>query len=552
MALHRFNRLAACYLRAEPFKSLQSDIIAGFSVFLIALPLCLGIAVASGFPPSAGIITAVTGGLWVGLFAGSPLTVKGPAAGLIAIALGAVEALGQGDTAAGYRSALAVIFVSGILQVLFGVFRAGSLGAFVPPSVVHGMLAAIGIIIISKQIHVLLGVTPVAKAPLQLLAELPRSLTLLNPAVAFIGGVSLLTLLLMSCIKHPLVRKIPPPLAVIFTAVPLGRFFEFNRPHEYVLGDKIYHVSSEYLVKLPDNIFNSITFPDFSQIFSLTACQYVMMFALVGSLESLLTVEAVDRLDPLKRKSDADRDLWAIGTGNIICGLIGGLPMIAEVVRSSANADNGAKTRWANWFHGLFMLLSVVLVPGLIRQIPLSALAAMLIFTGWRLAAPQHFIHARQTGKEQLLIFLTTVLVTLTTDLLAGVAAGILVKIIILRRCGADLRKMFHINIVKEYVGDDKVIVKITGQALFSNYLLFKKQLQETAMVKNIVIDFSNTSLIDHTFMERMSNHKRDCERQGCVIELTGLESHLSFSPHLSAACKKMPIREKEKETVVR
>ncbi|WP_448518637.1 SulP family inorganic anion transporter [Rhodoflexus sp.] len=521
-------------------KYYRTDAVAGFLVFLIALPLSLGIALASGFPPLAGVLTAIVGGLIVGLFAGSHLTIKGPAAGLIAIAIGAVETFGQGDMLAGYRFTLAIIVVAGVLQVLFGVLKAGALGEFFPASAVHGMLAAIGIIIISKQVHVLLGVKPAAKEPLALLEEIPRSLLELNPEIAFIGLMSLLLLVLLPQIKNQFVRKIPAPLVVILFAIPAGYFFDLDREHDYVFSGRSYHIGRDFLVNLPENLLSGITFPDFSQILTATALQYVIMFALVGSLESLLTVEAIDHLDPYKRKSDANKDLFAVGVGNVICGMIGGLPMIAEVVRSSANVNNGAKTRWANWFHGLFLLLFVALLPGLIHRIPLAALAAMLVYTGYKLAAPQHFYHAWKIGKEQLLIFVVTIIVTLATDLLLGVLAGIVVKMLVLLGQGAKLRSFFRASLITSATDGQVVTVRFQDAALFSNYLIFRKLLAKIPAGKKLVLNFLEASIIDHTFMERIQNFAHEYERNGGSVTINGLEHHRPFSEHPLAGRKRV------------
>ncbi len=527
---------------AGMLKYYKTDATSGFLVFLIALPLCLGIAMASGFPPLAGVLTAIVGGLLVGFFSGSYLTIKGPAAGLIAIAASAVDSLGQGDMTAGYRLTLAIVVVAGILQIIFGLLRAGSLGEFFPASVVHGMLAAIGIIIISKQIHIMLGVKPNGKEPLELLGEIPESIASLNPKIAFIGIISLLILILMQLIKHPLIKKIPAPLVVVIIAILIGRFFELDHEHDYIFSNHSYHVGTNFLVNLPDNILSGITFPDFSKIFTAASVQYIIIFALVGSLESLLTVEAIDYLDPYKRKSNANKDLLAVGVGNVVCGLIGGLPMIAEVVRSSANVSNGAKTRWANWFHGLFLLLFVALLPQLIHQIPLAALAAMLVVTGYRLAAPSHFKHAWKIGKEQLLIFVVTVIVTLATDLLLGVAAGILVKYLTLWLRGASLKNVFQAHAYIDYKSDNEVVVHVEGDSMFTNYLSFKKKIKQIPASKKIIIDFSKTHIIDHTFFERVHHLQHEYERNGGSVQLTGIEHHQPFSAHPMAGRKNIGV----------
>ncbi|MCS7019745.1 MAG: SulP family inorganic anion transporter [Cytophagales bacterium] len=518
----------------------QSDVVAGFLVFLIALPLCLGIAMASGFPPLAGIITAIVGGLWVGLFTGSPLSIKGPAAGLITIVLGAVETLGQGDMAKGYRLTLSVIVVSGILQVLLGIFRAGSLSKFFPPATIRGMLAAIGIIIISKQLPVMLGVKPIAKNPLALLAEIPHIIISLNPKIALIGCISLLILIIMPFIKVVFVQKIPAPLVVALVSIYLGHVLNLYQEHHYALGSQLYRIGPDYLVRLPNSIAASITFPDFSAILNPAAWQYIIIFAFVGSLESLLTIEAIDQLDFYKRQSDANKALRAIGMGNVICGLIGGLPMIAEVVRSSANVNNGAKTSWANWFHGLFLLLFVAGMPNLIQQIPLSALAAILVFTGYKLAAPKTLLHVWSVGKEQVLIFITTVIVTLSTDLLVGIASGILVKCLILWLRGVSLKNLFNIWLAIEPLSDREVLIKIESDAIFANYLCFKKAISKIPADKKLIIDFSQAPVIDHTFMEHIFQWQQECARSGGAVEIKGMDHHVPFSAHPLAARKKM------------
>ena len=412
--------------------SFRQDLISGFLVFLIALPLCLGIAMASGFPPVAGILTAVIGGLVATFLGSAPLTIKGPAAGLIVIALGAVQELGAGDAMSGYRRALAAIVVAAVFQVVFALARAGALGDFFPAAVVHGMLAAIGIIICSKQIHVALGVAPVGKEPLHLLLEIPESLGKLNPEITAIGAASLGILFLMPVLAKKLVflRKIPAPLIVLAVAMPLAYVFDLEHEHTYTFSitHHNYGIGPKYLVNLPGNLLKAVTFPDFSVITSGTSIKYVVMFALVGSIESLLSAKAIDTIDPQKRKSDLDKDLLATGVGNLIAGFIGGLPMISEIVRSSANIGYGARSRMSNFFHGLFLLLFVAFLPGLIHRIPLAALAAMLIFTGVRLASPHEFIKTWKIGREQFIVFVTTTIVTITTDLLIGVAAGIMVK----------------------------------------------------------------------------------------------------------------------------
>lgn len=521
----------------------KADLLSGFLVFLIALPLSLGIAMASGFPPVAGIFSAIIGGLIVSFFGGSQLTIKGPAAGLIVIALGASIELGQGDPLAGYRLTLAVIVVSGFLQILFGWLKSGVLADFFPSATVHGMLAAIGIIIASKQAFTLVGVKPDASSTLDLLMEFPKALTQLNPEIALIGIISLCLLFLVPKIKQPLFRKIPAPLLVILVSIPLGRYFDLEHEHTYLFLDgHEYSIGPRFLVTLPENLLAAVTFPDFSQIFSAVSIKYIIMFALVGSLESLLSAKAIDSLDPYKRKSPMNRELLGIGTGNMIAGLVGGLPMISEIVRSSANINNGGKTWWSNVFHGSFLLIFVALFPFLIHQIPLAALAAMLIYTGVRLASPKEFYSTYKVGPEQLVIFLITLITTLATDLLLGIGAGILAKIIMHMVNGTPIRNLFRpkIEVVKD---DDNYIIDIFHSAIFSNYIQLKKCLDALPKGKNITIDFSHTCLIDHTVMENLHHYQEDYMHAGGKFCMVGLEHLSKNSTHELAARKLKRLR---------
>lgn len=516
----------------------KSDLISGFLVFLIALPLCLGISMASGFPPVAGILTAIVGGLVAKFLGSARLTIKGPAAGLIVIALGAVTELSNGDPVAGYRRALAVGVVAGVLQILLALGRTGVVGELMPSSVVHGMLAAIGVIIVSKQTHTLLGVTPQGKEPLHLLAEIPHSLMSLNPEVFFIGLVALAVLFGLPLIKANWARKVPGPMVVLALAVPLGLYFQLEQEHNYSLAGHIYHLGPKYLIRLPGSLLGALSFPDFSVVFSGTSIKYIIMFTLVGSIESLLSVTAVDSLDPEKQSSDLNRDLLAVGVSNTLAAAIGGLPMISEIVRSKANIDNGAKTSWANFFHGLFLLLSVALIPGLLQEIPLAALAAMLIYTGLRLASPKEFKHAYHVGPEQLLLFVTTLLVTLMTDLLIGVGVGLVLKVLLHLKNGAPFRSLFR-SVIHETREGDTLTLEIRDAAIFTNYLGLNKRLKALDdSVKCVIINFENTFVVDHTVLDKLhafANRWTDRE-----LVLTGLDDHEAMSAHHLAARRRL------------
>mgnify|MGYP006167810133 FL=1 len=513
-------------------ENFKTDAISGFIVFLLALPLSLGIAKASEFPPIMGIITAIIGGIVVTFFMGSRLTIKGPAAGLIVILAGAVAEFGQGNNDLGWKLTLGALVVAGIIQILFGLFKLGKLADFFPLSTIHGMLAAIGIIIIAKQIPVLLNDNPILSkgmGPIELLLNIPKFIINLDPKASLIGLVSLAIMLGWPAIKNKSIKMIPAPLVVLLFAIPAELLMDFA------------HTEPPYaLVKigsLVDNIHWNVDFTGVSQ--TGLFIKYVIMFALVGSLESLLTVKAIDLLDPYKRKSNANKDLIAVGIGNTFAAVLGGLPMISEVARSSSNVNNGAQTRWANFFHGFFILVFVLLAAPLLELIPNAALAAMLISVGIKLAHPREFMHMLHIGKEQLLIFTVTVLVTLYEDLLIGIAAGMLLKMIIHSVNGTPLSSFFKAPTVVSFEGN-AYKVEINKAAIFSNFLGIKRKLEEIPPGYQVTIDLKKTKLVDHSVMENLEHFKHDYEghHDGGSVTIIGLDNHKSLSSHPKSSRK--------------
>ncbi|WP_317896788.1 SulP family inorganic anion transporter [Aurantibacillus circumpalustris] len=507
-------------------QNFTKDALSGFLVFLLAMPLSLGIAKASGFPMIFGLVTAIVGGVVVSFIMGSRLSIKGPAAGLIVIASGSVIAMGDGEI--GWHLALGVVVVASLLQILFGVFKLGKLADFFPSAAIHGMLAAIGIIIMTKQLHLVLGINPSelkGKEPLELLGMLPSSIMHENAHLAEIGLACLLIMILMSFVKHEKIKKIPAPLIVLAVAIPLGFALHIKTDGE-IAGFALVKIGS-----ISEAFKNGLINVDFSGITTHTGIfiQYVILYSLIGSLESLLTAKAVDGMDPFKRKTDYDKDLIGVGIGNTICGILGGLPMISEVARSSANIGYGARTRWANFFHGLFLLIAVLVGVQFIEMIPNVALAAMLIFVGFRLAHPKQILHTLYIGREQLIVFLVTILITISTDLLMGVGSGILLELIINLVNGASLKNTFKTNITLVEEGENYTL-NVKDDLVFSNLLGFKKKFQAIPQGKYITINVSEANIVDHSSIVTMNGLVEEYKDGGGKVLVLGFENHRQLS----------------------
>jgi len=527
------------------FEFFRYDTLSGFLVFLIALPLCLGISSASEFPIVAGVLTAIVGAIITPFISNSELTIKGPAAGLIVISLGAIQEMRTiyGDEG-GYAAVLAIGVVAGLIQIAFGLLRSGIVGEFFPSAVVHGMLAAIGVIIIGKQTHTLLGVQPESHEPLGLLAEIPHSIWKMDPYVAFIGFLSLALLFGMTFFKNKMIKKIPVPMLVMLMAIPLGIYFELGQPHKYVFGGVEHFISEKALVNIPSNLIAAITLPNFASLQTFAAWKWIFMYALIGSLESILSAKAVDMLDPYRRKSNLNRDLLAVGIGNTVSSAVGGLPMISEIVRSKANIDNGAKTRFANFWHGLFLLVSVSFLGNFIHLIPMTALAAMLIFTGFRLASPNEFLKVYRTGREQLFIFVFTMIMVLATDLLIGILLGIVAKLVIHTINGVPITSLFKPFLDVQTMEDGSCIVFARQSAVFSNWIPFRRQIEHLGFVQrsNVTVDLSGTKFVDHTVMEKLHELQEDFIHEGLRLDVVGLESHRQMSGSSLAARKRLGV----------
>lgn len=524
----------------------KTDIPAGFSIFLIAMPLCIGIAIASGAPPLAGILSGIVGGIIASLLSGSYVTINGPAAGLIVIVLGSIDALGHGDRMLGFKYTLAAIFIAGLLQILMGVLGLGVIASIFPSAVIHGMLAAIGVIIISKQIHVALGVAPQAKSVVGLIKEIPESIIHLNPKIALIGIVSITILAVYPLIKSKITKLIPGPLVLVVIGSTMAIYLNIREEHYYEFLNTQYFISRSYMVSIPDKIFNPEIRPDFSIIYSPIFLLQIFSITMVASIETLLTANAIDKLDPFKRRTKMNLELMGKGLGNTILGLIGGIPIIAEVVRSSANINNGAKTRWSNFFHGIFLLLAVIFLQPIIEMIPLSALSGMLVVVGYRLAAPE-IKKILISGFDQFLIFFTTIILTVVDDLLVGVMVGVMVNFILhiintILPDGVTMNDFFRPDYTKEEIKEGEKVVEIKyhlkGLLIFLNYLFLKIELERQSPDVNISLDLRDLRLIDNTVNENLNEYEKLFREQGRIFRFEGLERSRSLSRESSAGRK--------------
>lgn len=492
--------------RKSPFNVM--DIKAGLVVFLIALPLSLGISLASGAPSTAGLISAVFGGLLGAFLGGSYVTINGPAAGLIVVVLTAIQSLGAGDPMMGFKRMLACVVVVGVLQVIAGLVKAGRFASIFPLSVVHGMLSAIGLIIMIKQVHVFFG-NKVSGSIIHSVMQVPNTLLHLNPEASLIGLLSILILIAYPHIKLSFAKVIPAPLVVATLGILLSVVF-----------------TTAELVKIPTDIKAFFITPSFDVITSTESLLAIFSIFFVASLESILSASAVDKLDPLHRESDFDRELWSKGIVNIACGFVGGLPIIAEIVRSSASISQGARSPLANFYHSAFILFFLLLFPGVLNMIPLSALAAILILVGFRLAQPKQFKEMKDLGLSAFLAFTTTIVVTLVEDLLIGIFAGMVVEALVSLFQGAKLSNLLRPDYRLLNEGD-KAILEFEGSLLFFSVLKQKEILKQVSTYSNVEIDLTRLCFIDVTSLILFTKEAQRLEKDGRQFTLNLPEKYL-------------------------
>lgn len=485
---------------APPFStSWRSDVPASLVVVLVALPLCLGIALASGAPLTSGIVAGVIGGIVVGLLSTSQLMVSGPAAGLSAMVLAGITALGS------FQSFLAAVVIGGVLQTALGLLRAGIIGYYFPSAVIKGMLAAIGVILILKQLPHAVGYDadfegdlafrqPNDETTFSALGDLPQQV---QPGAVVIALLSLAVLIIWARPAFRRLKVVPAPLIVVLLGIGLNALFARVAPE--------FAIRSTHLVTLPitDRPSQWLTFfsaPDWSALSSFATWRLGVTIAIVASLETLLSLEATDKMDPYKRQSDTNRELLAQGIGNTLSGLVGGLPVTGVVVRSAANIDAGAQTRWSAIIHGVLLLVFVLSIPTVLNMIPLAALAALLLYTGFKLASPALFRTAWKLGWAQFIPFVVTVVAIVFTDLLVGIAIGLVVATIFIF---AQYLRQDAMRIVSA-PGAVLTRYQLPDQATFLSKANIGRTLNELPDGSRVEIDGSGTARFDYDVVEQL------------------------------------------------
>jgi MFS superfamily sulfate permease-like transporter len=512
------------------YSHIGPNLSASIVVLLVALPLCLGIALASGAPLFSGIIAGVVGGIVVGLLSGSQLSVTGPAAGLTAIVAVAILKLQV------YEAFLLAVVLAGIMQVALGYLKAGVIGDYIPNAVIKGMLAAIGLILIMKQFPHLVGYdanfegdeTFAQADQNNTLSAIYTALNTITPTAVIIGIGSIILLPVWEkpfIKKNKLLQFVPGPLVVVILAIII------NSTIEQLSG--IAGLESKHLVSLPiahstTEFISFFTLPNFSFITNTQVWISALTLAIVASLETLLGIEAVDKLDPLKRVTPTNRELKAQGFGNIVSGLIGGLPLTSVIVRSSANVSAGGKTKQSTIFHGILLLLCAALIPGLLNKIPLSALAGILIFTGYKLAKITLFKEFYQKGFNQFIPFCVTIIAILFTDLLIGISIGIAVSLVFIIRSNFKTAVM----IVND---NNNYLIRFKKDVSFLNKPIIKSELELVPENANLVIDVARAEFIDKDVIDEVNGFLYHAHLKNIKVSLKTNPSNASHGLFLTS-----------------
>jgi carbonic anhydrase len=522
--------LKSTFLRFK--QNWRNDLFAGFVVSLVALPLCLGLALASNAPAIAGVITAVGGGILVALLGGSHVTITGPGNGLVVATLASIELLGQGNDALGWHYTSAAIVVSGAVILLLGILKFGALSDFFPSTAVEGMLGAIGLIIMARQIHIMLGVQPQMTDTVGYLELLPQTidsvLSSSSHTLVFIGLGSLLIMAVYPFLRFRIIHAIPAPMWVVLLVV------GFSYYQDYV-GNAGW-LAQEMAINIPQNIAAEYVFPNFGKVFSTAFFEAVLLLTLIASIETLLSIKGIERLDVQKRKAKVNKDLRAHGLATVVSGMLGGLNVVTVIARSSVNVNNGARTRMSNFFHAMIIAAVIFLFRDVISRIPLPALAAILVYTGYKLISPKNIWNLANLSWESMVIYVLTFSATIFTNLITGIAIGIgltfLLQLITTNRASLILRNLFNPNTLLYTERDGTYILSVKRYANFINYIGIKKQLDTIPFGSNVVVDLTLCEFVDNSVMEHLQGYHEFHEQKGGQVEIIGLDDLQAKSNH--------------------
>lgn len=508
----------------------RADLFAAISVSLVALPLGLGIAIAAEAPPMAGIIPAIVGGFITTFIRSSNVTINGPGASLIAVILVANRMMD-------WPQVLAAIVVAGFIQTMLGLLKLGRFGEAFPSSVIQGMLAAIGLIIIAKQVHVALGVKSYQDSAYKTILEIGENLPDLDPKVTVIAVTCLVIIALYPRIKNKLIHFIPTPIWVLLFSIPLVLLFENSNDLGLAALGFNSGFDPKYLIAIPDDIMKSVVFPSFSNILSFPFWGTVLAITIIASIETLMSTKAVDKMDPYQRRTDLNRELVSVGVSTMISGAIGGLPVMTKIVQSTVNIEHGGKTGGANFWHATILLAFVWVLNDLIQVIPLAALAAILIYTGYKLASPHEFVETWRKGEEQLIIMINTILGTLFFGLLWGILIGMVSDLLIQLAKSHVPTPLFFKNIYqplieKEHEKEKDHYLTLRGIFNFLNLLRLKREINKIPKEGHVVLSFADALLIDYTVLEYVHECAEKYEEEGGEFEVVGLDRHLTTSAH--------------------
>ena len=524
-------------------KALPQNMFSGLVVSLIALPLGLGLAMASEAPPIAGVITAIIGGIVVSILGGSYVTISGPGNGLVGVVLVAITTLGLSAT-------YAAIICSGIILIILGFLRLGKLADYFPSSAIQGMLAAIGLIILGKQFHIMMGNKIVRANGIEYLIEIPNTIfTVMNFQdksliyAALAGVLSLGIMVFYSKIRNKYLQLIPAPMWIVIISVGFSYYYELilKMPNP---------ISGNYMIPAIPNIqeiLTDIPTPNFEMVGTLPFWSSVIALTLIASIESLLSIKAVDKLDVQKRRSNVNKDIKALGLATVFSGFLGGLNVVTVIARSSVNVNNGGSNRSSNLFHALFLVVFILLFSTELTRIPLTALMAILVYTGYKLASPDVVRRIFTIGKEQLIIFFATLFVTLKVGLISGIVAGLIatfiIHIVVTKSLSLFIKNILKPNVLMFKEEDGSYFVSVKHFCSFLNFNMLKSKLEAIPEQSDVIVDFSLCGFVDHSVMENVHDYQELFHKKGGNIGVIGLEILGTKSEHPFALRRLLPLQ---------